>query len=294
MNRPMNSRVRADSSEAKKNEKTSTRPSLLSEKMISHEKRVESPVQMNTPTLQKQPSEQTQLKREKSTSRVELKKTKSEVKRELNEILGEDKMKLAKEKRMAEKLEREKIEQEEREMEEKRQKYLEEEHRRWKFKEKVESKGGKKRTTCGRLFLQVGESSEFEENNNSNNDNNNSNNEEIKVIQGTLAAELLELIEKTRGVRPVEVKRTDSKVDQNSVVKSPQNIKTNEPDYETRESESSFDEEEYFREIAALSLETEGDDGVMNSPRGLGKVIIILYYYFIMIEKIIFILLINK
>lgn len=309
MNRQVTSRPRSDSTDAKKNEKSSTRPSLLSDKLNQNEIKSESPL-----ILHKQPNETkenikelkdspeqkiTELKREKSMNRTELKKSKSEVKRELNDILSEDKMKIMKERKMKEKLEKEKKEKEEKELEEKRLQYLEEEHRRWKFKDKIDSTSGngKKRTLCGRLFLQVGESSEFDEK-----DEKLENEEEIKVIQGTLAAELLELIEKTRGVKPVEIQRQnsnsseiDKKDDKNKIItpssrSNSQQIEKNESKnlnnisstnikqdkkHDTdsdHDSDSSFDEEEYFREVAALSFDTEGDDITSsNTSQGIGK-----------------------
>ena len=314
INRSLGQRGRAETSEVKNNnEKNSIRQSVLSEKQIQNEVRSESPTKFQKePPMETIPEQKPELTREKSINRPELKKSKSQVKRELNEILGEDKMKTSKERRMAEKIERERIERDEREAEEKRQQYLEEEHRRWKIKDKIDSKGGRtKRTVCGRLFLQVGETSEFDENNIQDQKNEN---EAVNVIQGTLAAELLELIEKSRGVRPVEVQRQNSKDDKKDI-NSPRGTnnkeltldttesktsihdnnnnhnnnneennenKNNEDNNGTKQNErresddrSSFDEEEYFREIAALSFETGGgEQQTASNPnlRALGKV----------------------
>ena len=160
-----------------------------------------------------------------------------------------------KEKKMKAREEQEKrfqVLREEKEKEERYQEYLKEEHRRWKIREK--QFGQRKRSVLERLFLVVGEKSEFEE-------DDAYDAEEVKVIQGTLAAELLELIEKSRLNRP-------------PVVSTPVSSKPEEGDSgkiangDEKSENSSFDEDEYFREIAALSFAEGGEDEDMGQSTG--------------------------
>jgi hypothetical protein len=176
-----------------------------------------------------------------------------------------------KERKMKEREEQERMLQEQREEKEKEEKYqqfLAEEHRRWRIKEKDESgdefgdeekKGTQKkqrsRTVLERLFLTVGEKSEFEEKE----QEEAFDAEKFKMIQGSLAAELLELIEKSRSnprPSPVSSLGPAPAAEGATGVKEESKGKGDEDE----RSEGSFDEDEYFREIAALSLAEEGGE----------------------------------
>lgn len=166
-----------------------------------------------------------------------------------------------KERKMKEREEQEKrlqVLREEQEKEERYQEYLKEEHRRWKIREK--QFGQRKRTVLERLFLVVGEKSEFEE-------DDTYDAEEVKVIQGTLAAELLELIEKSRLNRPQVVSATaSSKPEEGDSGSFP--VAGKIADEDEKSENSSFDEDEYFREIAALSFAEGGEDEDVDQSTG--------------------------
>lgn len=176
------------------------------------------------------------------------------------------------------------------EKEEEREKYLQEEHKKWKIRDKFRqnsptpipskgrhSKSSEKRSMCERLFYLVGEKKEDEDDEVEDNEG-----EKLKVIQGTLAAELLELIEKSRGVtKPTTIKTAATSIPVNPATTT---TNSNPPQNEINERETiipfseekdhdedSFNEEDYYREIAALSLEGyEGYDIPSTNPSNQG------------------------
>jgi hypothetical protein len=191
-----------------------------------------------------------------------------------------------KEEKMREREERE--ERLERETKEKEyQKYLQEEHERWLVRDKRSSKDPKiQRTFLERLFLNVGEKSKFDPPSESDEATGGGvcggNEKEVKILQGTLAAELLELIEKSRITKPPALTTAKEGKTTPPVVsslfpsgkkkESERGQEKGDGDEEVEE-DSVFDEDDYFREIAALSL--EGEEGEEEKKTNSGKVIFV-------------------
>lgn len=174
------------------------------------------------------------------------------------------KLKERKMKKFEEEEEQRRLQEEEKAREEQLRQHLEKEHQRWKIKDKkyeIYENNQKKiltRSLSERLFLRVGEKNEFldeQDREQEQEEGMDHEKQEIKIIQGTLAAELIELIEKSRFSRPTEIKgqqgRTSSPPP--SSTPAPPGAGTSMDE----EKDSTFDEDEYFREIAALSLESE-------------------------------------